>query len=176
MKLIALAAALVGSVVATPASAAAITEAYQFLAVFPSGPNSEINGDFSVSYDSSLTGAVTANAFNSPQLAGYEPVRGRNIGFGQVGSIGNNCTDSGCSVQRGEEQFFLSFQLNSVGLVGTRLVYSVAGGAINQSSSLVLTRQLNAPVPEPASWGMMLVGFGVIGALLRFRRRGFAAI
>jgi hypothetical protein len=32
--------------------------------------------------------------------------------------------------------------------------------------------QLNAIVPEPASWAMMIIGFGLTGASLRFRRSG----
>ena len=35
--------------------------------------------------------------------------------------------------------------------------------------------QISAPVPEPATWGMMIVGFGVVGATAR-RRRQSAAI
>lgn len=31
-------------------------------------------------------------------------------------------------------------------------------------------------VPEPATWGMMLVGFGMIGATARYRRRRIAAV
>jgi hypothetical protein len=31
-----------------------------------------------------------------------------------------------------------------------------------------------SPVPEPASWAMMLAGFGVMGASLRYRRRASA--
>lgn len=31
-----------------------------------------------------------------------------------------------------------------------------------------------APVPEPASWAMMIAGFGLLGATLRRRRAGFA--
>ena len=33
---------------------------------------------------------------------------------------------------------------------------------------------LAAAVPEPATWAMMLVGFGMIGAAARYRRRGVA--
>jgi len=31
-----------------------------------------------------------------------------------------------------------------------------------------------APVPEPATWGLMLLGFGAVGAGARYRRRGTA--
>jgi hypothetical protein len=33
----------------------------------------------------------------------------------------------------------------------------------------------DAGVPEPASWAMMLMGFGGLGAMMRLRRRGLAA-
>ena len=36
-------------------------------------------------------------------------------------------------------------------------------------------RVITAAVPEPATWGMMLAGFGLVGAATR-RRRGFATI
>ena len=39
------------------------------------------------------------------------------------------------------------------------------------SSSGVVLYQTGGAVPEPATWGMMIVGFGGIGALLRTRRR-----
>ncbi|WP_082543528.1 PEPxxWA-CTERM sorting domain-containing protein [Sphingomonas sp. Leaf339] len=29
-----------------------------------------------------------------------------------------------------------------------------------------------APIPEPATWAMILVGFGMIGATARYRRKG----
>jgi hypothetical protein len=31
-------------------------------------------------------------------------------------------------------------------------------------------------VPEPASWALVLVGFGAAGAAIRSRRRGLAAV
>ena len=38
-----------------------------------------------------------------------------------------------------------------------------------------LSGEVPAPVPEPASWALMLVGFGGMGAVLRSNRRGKAA-
>ena len=33
-----------------------------------------------------------------------------------------------------------------------------------------------APVPEPATWAMMFVGFAMVGAAARYRRRGTTAV
>lgn len=42
--------------------------------------------------------------------------------------------------------------------------------APDNQSQVILTA-----VPEPASWGLMIVGFGAVGAALRLRRRGVVA-
>ncbi|KTE19570.1 hypothetical protein ATE67_12985 [Sphingopyxis sp. H050] len=50
-----------------------------------------------------------------------------------------------------------SFTLNRDGLSNARLYYT--------------GRPVTSPVPEPATWAMMLFGFGVVGAGMRVRRR-----
>lgn len=44
--------------------------------------------------------------------------------------------------------------------------------ALNSGSTAV---PLAIPVPEPASWALMIVGFGGVGALMRRRRETRAA-
>lgn len=46
------------------------------------------------------------------------------------------------------------------------------GGGLLNGDIIVGQSQVTAtaPVPEPATWGMMILGFGMIGALLRSRR------
>lgn len=53
---------------------------------------------------------------------------------------------------------------------GDFLDYGVnnAGNFYNDSTGLALTF---ATVPEPATWGMMLTGFGLLGGAMRFKRR-----
>jgi hypothetical protein len=55
------------------------------------------------------------------------------------------------------------------------LSYSVAGGASYGPDRLGSVTVGTGAVPEPATWAMMLVGFGGLGAVLR-RRRGQVAL
>lgn len=54
------------------------------------------------------------------------------------------------------------------------------GGALrmnNFASKLAVTQieEIQAAVPEPSTWAMMIMGFGAIGAVIRHRRRALAA-
>ena len=48
------------------------------------------------------------------------------------------------------------------------------GVTVNSASGVFLTQQDTAAVPEPATWAMMLAGFGVIGGVMRRIRVGVA--
>ena len=53
--------------------------------------------------------------------------------------------------------------------------YALTAGQVSSlfasSSNTVVTPPITAALPEPATWAMMIVGFGMIGAGLRYRRR-----
>ncbi len=61
------------------------------------------------------------------------------------------------------------------------VTFSSAGG-VNAGLSSTGTQfaldnlTINAAVPEPATWAMMLVGFGMMGATMRYRRRSTKAV
>ena len=55
------------------------------------------------------------------------------------------------------------------------LSYSVAGGASYGPTRLGSVAVSSGAVPEPATWTMMLIGFGGLGSLLRRRRALVAA-
>ena len=57
------------------------------------------------------------------------------------------------------------------GIGGFRFTGSAQGNTI--VDNLVAT---TAPVPEPASWAMMMLGFGAMGATLRGRRKLSATV
>ncbi len=58
--------------------------------------------------------------------------------------------------------------LASLGLIAGSYVYSLN----NSDTVTVNVGPVAAAVPEPGTWAMMLLGFGMIGATARYRRRG----
>ena len=51
---------------------------------------------------------------------------------------------------------------------------TVSGGTtlfLNDSGNAFVASEAIAAVPEPATWAMMLLGFGTIGGAARYRRR-----
>ena len=69
--------------------------------------------------------------------------------LGQAGRLRQKCANNLLY-----KRFVAGGQLYGVAIAGER---TVGGG--------------NGAVPEPATWAMMLVGFGAIGGALRYRRR-----
>lgn len=59
------------------------------------------------------------------------------------------------------------------GLLNVRSVSFFADGYANQLDNIVVNAA--AGVPEPASWALMLVGFGAVGGAMRGRRRSVVA-
>lgn len=62
--------------------------------------------------------------------------------------------------------FFVSFDT-------TRMTYDYSTflGLGGTSKGIISITPVNAPVPEPATWAMMIGGFGAIGGAMRYRRR-----
>ena len=54
-----------------------------------------------------------------------------------------------------------------------RSFYDAGNGTIFLTSGSVTPVPVGAAVPEPATWGMMLLGFGLIGAAARRRKSAF---
>jgi hypothetical protein len=66
-----------------------------------------------------------------------------------------------------------TFILNITGLTSFDIVGTSTRAGMFQLDNMVTTRpEVNAesPAPEPASWAMMLVGFGALGTVLRRRK------
>ncbi len=67
--------------------------------------------------------------------------------------------------------------LGYLDLIHADPAYTFRGGGNNGSSFLAIGGTLGSPgVPEPATWAMLVLGFGGVGALIRNRRRVAVAV
>jgi hypothetical protein len=64
----------------------------------------------------------------------------------------------------------LSGPLGNINSLGSLVAFD------NQSQVFLLGNAAGGGVPEPATWAMMILGFGMIGAALRRRRVGNTAL
>jgi hypothetical protein len=56
-----------------------------------------------------------------------------------------------------------------------RSIVIMSGAALDDASDIRLGGITNALVPEPATWAMMIAGFGGVGWSVRARRRSLAS-
>ena len=59
---------------------------------------------------------------------------------------------------------------------GANLDQLVFSQVVNGSQDLTFSATISAPVPEPATWAMMLAGFGALGFAMRRHPRQAARI
>lgn len=62
------------------------------------------------------------------------------------------------------------------GAGGSGLAGGGGGGSFVFQTYVAPTAPVPGPVPEPATWGMMIIGLGGIGTLLRRRRNAMAQL
>ena len=126
-------------------------------------------GDFTYSHNICLSG------FNGPSGGTFL------IDFGQDSFLGTLSGGATPSSTTGVADVAWTFSI----LEGTGRFLGASGSFIGSGTTdarvrpsivnLDFTGTINAPaVPEPATWAMMLVGFGAVGAGVRSRRRGVA--
>lgn len=122
------------------------------------------NGSFNLFFDKTTFGTadgVQAVGFDSPF----------NQGFDALVTFGDNSAQLFALTVSNSNTFF--------GLTSDKLIKSIAFGPLGQrtnSVSFVLDNlTIGNAVPEPATWAMMIVGFGLIGSAAR-RRRNFRVV
>ena len=101
---------------------------------------------------------------------------GADTGFLQVFNSANTLLGTYTTASLGTNQFEAMTFASGSG----DIAYIIASG-LNGGSSLGLDRlsyetTLNGGVPEPATWALLILGFGLIGGALRGRRREVPAI
>ena len=168
------AAATASVLMSSPASAATITienitfaasDFYDFLASGDSIPTDPVNGNLTLTFDptQTYTNETTGISLSSLNIPLGSPLSFSYVPGGDL-SIGGSSQGSNI-VQVGTDDFFLdSFSSGwSFGYTG-----SASPGAFFVPRALSV---VTSGVPEPATWAMMLMGFGLIGGTMRFRSR-----
>jgi len=152
---------------AAPAEAAIVTSNYTF------STGAAGSGTFSVDFNT-VGGTYALSAFN--YTLGSTTFNTSNTGLQQTGSfdfvIGGNTIDPATVTSLAGADDFV-FGWAPVVFPATNFTYYIAGGiqpVQTTSITLALVQTPTGGVPEPASWAMMLLGFGAIGFAARRRR------
>jgi opacity protein-like surface antigen len=128
-------------------------------------------GPFSQTFDFTTTGDNDASSFvGTIALASG----GKNIDFSAIDLDGtfNFVKTSGADLN---EQWELATAFLSAGTHAIHVYGDVLTTSANDAASYSGTLNLSpAAVPEPATWGLMIMGFGGMGAVLRRRRQATA--
>jgi hypothetical protein len=170
MKKLLLASAALATLIAAPAFAATPVVLSPTPIVVPPtavfSPSVTTNaGDTDIFYEFELGSAMTLSAASFTNSA----VSGSAFNFASVTVYKNNAGYG----QNGASQVFSPYtsgQQLTANLAAGKYTIDLKGTAVGTStvgSSFVFT----TPVPEAATWAMMLVGFGGIGGALRSSRR-----
>jgi PEP-CTERM motif len=138
----------------------------------PGGPN----GEFSVPIDStSFTVGTSSGSFDGPDFTNavvLNPSPGfPAIVFSQgspAGGVAEGLINSAFETYNLAGSFPLTSGTPSF---ITQVYQTSAGGLLEFDSASSVSFQATGGVPEPATWAMMLVGFGGLGAAMRGRRR-----
>jgi hypothetical protein len=115
-------------------------------------------------FTSSLTSNTLPNGWTVTEMAWVDAANsttyaaGVNIASHMFSAIGTSVINAGAAVGPGPYAI-------------TEQYHIVATGAGNANSTIDVTG-----VPEPATWGLMIVGFGGVGAMVRNRRRQVVAL
>jgi PEP-CTERM motif len=125
------------------------------------------NGSFKLTFD-----ATTFGTTNGVEAVGLDV--GFNQNFDALVTFGDNSSQL-FGITRNANSFF--------GLTSDKLIKSISfgpGGGTTTSTSFVFDNltigAAGAGVPEPATWAMMIVGFGLIGASARRRRQSVRTV
>jgi len=175
----------------SPAAAAVVTQNYLVTANFiqQAAPVKSLTLGFTLTFDPllSITDTAVFNYTTSSTAAQFNNLPivfsagGYYEGFGNRMTIGG--APFGTQYQEGADDFFVEFVVDAQGTPiparGANVEYSFSGfrATYNTRQAAVVLDNPIVPgpgtgaVPEPATWAMLLLGFGAIGGALRQRRR-----
>ncbi|WP_256731425.1 PEPxxWA-CTERM sorting domain-containing protein [Sphingomonas sp. dw_22] len=158
---------LAAAVSASGADATPTSRQYTFTAHLPSGPTPIVTGGFTLLQDPATQTASLLDIDFTIGSTVYTTANATLVPWGsgsQLFMLYGNL--NGSSIRGTTEDFWLHF--NPFDGTMADLYYSQQGYAAVQAMGSAVTLQA---VPEPAAWGMMILGFGLIGGVLRRRVR-----
>ena len=118
--------------------------------------------------NSNFTGNVTAHPLPVNLNTYYSPTNspfGAGVQLGLAGVTFTSASQQTANVVAG---------VPASPLYSVTARYHVSGGLLGDSENSSVN--ISSAAPEPATWGLMIMGFGGLGALLRGRRRVQAAL
>lgn len=151
--------------VAGQARAAVITRTYTFTAGPLAAADAGVSGSVTVSFDPAVSVLARPGAEIHANVAVAPPV-----------SYSYRRTDDTLSIVGGaaaNDAFALVIHdaASDRKLLAGELSYQPADGALSTRVVKVVSRTGPARLPEPATWAMLVMGFGLIGSLARRRHR-----
>ena len=167
---------LIGAMQPAVADAALVVKTLEFTGYLNAAVASTVT--FSLHFDNSAdlfndftdVTAVSGN-LRTPLRISYSAY---NDHLSLLGGWNGYAPPNGCGL--GKESYCVSFTgISTSAPQATSFVYMDANGGIARGSDYSVRDVTPAPptgsVPEPATWAMMLGGFGLVGSALRQRRR-----
>lgn len=167
-------AAGLAALLATSAQAAVTFNVNATLATQAGLPAGTLTGTFTTNDALSMVTAFDLTASAAGAFAGYRYMSGTATVTAQV--LPSQYFQLDSVVPGSELRLYFTTPLTTAGTtIATNFSYEAEpNSGANRLPTGTVTRQ-TAAVPEPASWAMMVVGFGAAGFLLRRRRRAEVA-
>ena len=160
------AAVVVVSPVTNPASLATLTPPTTFSIAtnLASGP-----GTFSTDYNFTIVGMSTL--FNGQISSQNGPNDAQQIAFDAPLLLSGATTLYTFVQDAGNVNTWAITPANAILLAPGTYTIRVAGDLLTENASYAGNFNVNAAVPEPKTWAMMLLGFGAMGLAIRRRRK-----
>ena len=162
MRALAVGAVLVMTGLAGQASAAVITRTYSF--ADPAGPT----GSVTVSFDPAVSALNRPGATLSGDLPTDTPVTfSYRRGDGTLWIVGAAANPGGSDLF----SLVVHDAASDRALLDGELSTAAADGQTVATRPVIVTRKAATRLPEPATWTVLVLGFGLIGYLARYRQR-----
>ena len=174
-------------------NAATVTRSYQGNYVFDEGPIDRVIVEFSLTFDPQATYTFGSSFIEFSSNSSFPAFQTKPVSFrldhvGDLHELVFSGLADGEGVAGGANDILGFFYVDAMGYATnrfTRLGYSGGGYAdvfVSPNVPGVSTiRNVTAPlpvapVPEPATWAMMIIGLGGIGFAMRRKRKGTARV